>query len=60
SMMGSNHFPVDMPRLVDFYRRGLLKLDELIAQRVKLEDINGAIDELRSGKLARSVVMFDH
>ncbi|MEZ5660274.1 MAG: zinc-binding dehydrogenase [Burkholderiaceae bacterium] len=30
SLMGSNHFPVDMPRLVDFYLRGHLKLDELI------------------------------
>lgn len=60
SMMGSNHFPVDMPRLVDFYRKGQLKLDELIAQRISLENINEAIDELRTGKLARSVVMFDH
>ncbi len=58
-MMGSNHFPVDMPRLVDFYNRGMLKLDELISQRLKLEQINDAVDELRSGKLARSVIMFD-
>lgn len=59
SMMGSNHFPIDMPRLVDFYNRGMLKLDELIAQRLQLNQINEAIDELRSGKLARSVIMFD-
>ncbi len=30
--MGSNRFPVDMPRLVDAYMAGKLKLDELISQ----------------------------
>ena len=59
SLMGSNHFPVDMPRLVDFYRQGRLKLDELISQRIKLEDINDAVSELRRGEIARSVITFD-
>lgn len=59
SMMGSNRFPVDMPRLVDAYLRGSLKLDELIAQRLPLERINEAVDELRLGNLARSVVIFN-
>ena len=59
SFMGSNHFPVDMPRLVDFYLQGRLKLDELISRRLKLDDINDAVEELRRGELARSVVMFD-
>jgi S-(hydroxymethyl)glutathione dehydrogenase/alcohol dehydrogenase len=58
SAMGSNRFPVDMPRLVDFYLRGKLKLDELISQRVTLQDINSAVDELRKGELARSVIQF--
>jgi hypothetical protein len=34
SLMGSNRFPVDMPRLVDFYMAGKLKLDEMISQRI--------------------------
>ena len=59
SMMGSNRFPVDMPRLVDFYMSGKLKLDEMISQRVKLEQINEAFAELKTGNLARSVIMFD-
>lgn len=59
SMMGSNHFPVDMPRLVDFYLQGRLKLDELISRRLELEQINEAVEELRRGELARSVIMFD-
>ena len=28
--MGSNRFKVDMPKYVDFYQRGLLRLDEMI------------------------------
>ena len=59
SLMGSNHFPVDMPRLIDFYRQGRLKLDELISQRIKLEDINDAVSELRRGEITRSVIVFD-
>jgi S-(hydroxymethyl)glutathione dehydrogenase/alcohol dehydrogenase len=59
SLMGSNRFPVDMPRLVDFYLAGKLKLDDLIARRIKLEQVNEGFDELKRGELARSVIMFD-
>ncbi|OWT66343.1 Zn-dependent alcohol dehydrogenase [Candidimonas nitroreducens] len=59
SMMGSNRFPVDMPRMVDFYMAGKLKLDELISRRMPLKDINDAFDELRRGELARSVIIFE-
>ena len=56
--MGSNRFPVDIPRLVDFYMRGLLDLDTIIADRMPLERINDAFDELRKGDATRSVVVF--
>ena len=59
SLMGSNQFPVDMPRLVDFYMHGKLKLDELISQRIALGQVNDALAELRRGELARSVIVFD-
>lgn len=59
SAMGSNRFPVDMPRLVDFYMSGKLKLDELIARRIRLEDVNEAFAEMKTGKVARSVIVFD-
>ena len=57
-LMGSNRFPVDIPRLVDFYLRGLLDLDTIIAERLPLERINHAFDELRKGDSTRSVVVF--
>ncbi|WP_375394792.1 Zn-dependent alcohol dehydrogenase [uncultured Sphingomonas sp.] len=58
ALMGRNHFPVDIPRLVDFYLRGLLDLDTIIADRMPLERINDAFDELRKGDTTRSVITF--
>ena len=58
-IMGSNRFPVDIPRLVDFYMRGLLDLDTIIAERLPLARINDAFDELRKGDATRSVIVFD-
>jgi S-(hydroxymethyl)glutathione dehydrogenase/alcohol dehydrogenase len=57
--MGSNRFPVDMPRLVDFYLTGKLKLDDMISRRIKLKEVNEAFDELKRGEIARSVIVFD-
>jgi S-(hydroxymethyl)glutathione dehydrogenase/alcohol dehydrogenase len=59
SLMGSNRFPVDMPRLVDFYLSGKLKLDDMISRRIKLEDVNEAFAEMKTGSIARSVIVFD-
>ena len=59
SLMGSNRFPVDMPRLVDFYMSGKLKLDDMISRRIKLEDVNDAFAEMKAGQIARSVITFD-
>lgn len=59
AIMGMNHFPVDLPRLVDFYMRGLLDLDTIIAERIGLEDVNAGFEKLRKGHSARSVVVFD-
>ena len=59
SMMGSNRFRVDMPRLVDFYLNGKLKLDDMVSSTIKLKDINGAFDNLRKGEVARQVIKFD-
>ena len=59
SSMGSNRFRIDMPRYMEFYRQGRLKLDEMIAKLIKLEDINEAFDDMRDGHMARSVIMFD-
>ncbi|MSO77135.1 MAG: Zn-dependent alcohol dehydrogenase [Alphaproteobacteria bacterium] len=58
SNMGSNRFRIDMPRYVEFYLAGKLKLDEMISQRIKLEQINEAFATMKTGEVARSVIMF--
>jgi S-(hydroxymethyl)glutathione dehydrogenase/alcohol dehydrogenase len=59
SLMGSNRFPVDMPRLVDFYMAGKLHLDDMISRRIKLDQVNDAFVEMKTGAVARSVIVFD-
>ena len=58
-LMGSNRFPVDIPRLVGFYLAGRLDLDSLIAERIPLGEINDAFAKLRTGEQVRSVVVFE-
>lgn len=57
-LMGANHFPIDIPRLVDFYLRGLLDLDSIVAETIPLEQINDGFEKMRKGDAARSVITF--
>src|SRR5690242_19384581 len=57
--MGSNRFKVDMPRYIEFYRQGRLKLDEMVSRRGKLEEVNDAFRAMKAGEVARTVLMFD-
>ena len=57
SIMGSNRFRFDIPRFIEFYRQGRLKLDEMITRRGKLEDVNEAFRAMRAREVARSVLM---
>ncbi len=59
AIMGGNRFPVDIPRLVDFYMRGLLDLDTIISETISLERINEGFDQMKRGDSARSVIVFD-
>ena len=59
SSMGSNRFRRDMPRLVDFYLQGRLKLDEMITRTGKLEDVNEAFRAMKAGEIARMVLIPD-
>ncbi len=59
SIMGSNRFRIDMPRYIEFYRQGRLKLDELVSERLNLEQVNDAFEYMKQGHVARSVITFD-
>lgn len=58
SRYGSSRPHHDIPMLLDLYRRGRLKLDELITQRYPLENFETAFADLDAGKLARGVLAF--
>jgi NDMA-dependent alcohol dehydrogenase len=56
---GGNPFD-DIPLMVDLYRSGRLKLDELITSRYQLEDVNQGYQDLVDGKNIRGVMILDH
>jgi Zn-dependent alcohol dehydrogenase len=58
SKMGGTRPRVDIPVLVDWYRQGRLKLDELISGRYPLERINEALASAASGAALRNVIVF--
>lgn len=47
--MRSNRFRTDMPRYIEFYRQG----------RLRLEQLNEDFADMKAGNVARSVIMFD-
>jgi S-(hydroxymethyl)glutathione dehydrogenase/alcohol dehydrogenase len=57
-MMGSNRFRTDMPRLIEFYLQGRLHLQEMVSARIRLEQINEGFVALKTGGVARSVIVF--
>ena len=58
SKMGSTQLHVDLPKLVELYQQGRLKLDELITARYPLEEINEAIAAVKRGEALRNVIVF--
>jgi S-(hydroxymethyl)glutathione dehydrogenase/alcohol dehydrogenase len=56
--MGSNRFRVDMPKWLDLYRQGRLRVDDFITARIKLDDVNEGYAAMERGEGARSVIVF--
>jgi Zn-dependent alcohol dehydrogenase len=59
SPMGSTRLSVDVPRLVELYQQGKLKLAELITRRYPLAQINEAIESMERGEALRNVIVFE-
>jgi Zn-dependent alcohol dehydrogenase len=59
TMYGSVRPNVDFPKLVDLYLAGRLKIDELVSRTYSLDQINEGFTALRSGQVARGVVVFN-
>jgi Zn-dependent alcohol dehydrogenase len=56
--MGAANLKIDMPRLVNLYQNGRLKLDELITGRYPFNKINDAIALTEKGEGLRNVITF--
>jgi len=49
----------DVPKIVDWYMDGKIRIDDLITHTMPLSEINRAIDLMHSGESIRSVVVYD-
>lgn len=63
TIVGSNYgatVPLsDFPRLGELYLAGMLPVEELISHRIKLDQVEEAFAEMRAGRRARSVIVYD-
>ena len=59
TIFGSLNPRADIPRLLDMYRVGDLKLDELITRRYSLDQINEGYQAMRDGTNIRGVIVYD-
>ncbi len=47
---------VDIPRYLQLWQQGKLKLNELITHRFRLKDINEAVEQVRAGEAGRCLI----
>jgi NDMA-dependent alcohol dehydrogenase len=59
TIFGSLNPRADIPRLLDMYRVGELKLEELITRRYTLDEINDGYQAMRDGVNIRGVIVND-
>jgi len=57
SFFGSATLQQDIPLYVDMYMDGKLNLDDLVSKRRPLAEVNEAFDDMKTGEVARSVMM---
>jgi NDMA-dependent alcohol dehydrogenase len=58
SLFGSSNPRADIPRMLELYRSGKLKLTELVTRRYGLDEINAGYDDMRNGRNLRGVITF--
>jgi S-(hydroxymethyl)glutathione dehydrogenase / alcohol dehydrogenase len=56
---GSARLSIDVPKLIELYRLGRLKLDDLITDHYPIEKINKAMELMVQGKALRNIIVFD-
>lgn len=59
SFMGSAVPTRDIPAYIDLYRQGRLPVDQLMSERIGLDDLNTAFDRLADGVSIRQILTFE-
>ncbi|MCB1029734.1 MAG: Zn-dependent alcohol dehydrogenase [Acidimicrobiales bacterium] len=57
---GSSNVNEDVPKLLELWRNGDLKLKELISKEIDNEHVNEAFEDMKAGTVARSVILHSH
>ncbi len=57
---GSSNVRTDVPKLVQLYKDGELKLEELVSREIGVEGVNDAFTAMESGEVARSLITHAH
>jgi NDMA-dependent alcohol dehydrogenase len=60
SLFGSSNPMYDIKKMLDLYRSGDVKLDELVTKQYKLDEINQGYQDLWDGKNIRGVIIHEH
>lgn len=55
---GGSNVHRDVPTLAGLYQSGSLMLDELMSAQISLDQVNQAMDNMGSGEIARSVIVY--
>jgi S-(hydroxymethyl)glutathione dehydrogenase / alcohol dehydrogenase len=58
SIMGSNQFRQDIPRLANLYLDGRLQLDAMISHHIAIDEINESYAGMKDGTVTRAVIAF--
>jgi S-(hydroxymethyl)glutathione dehydrogenase/alcohol dehydrogenase len=57
---GSSNVYEDVPKLLELWRNGDLKLKELISKEIDNDHVNEAFEDMKAGTVARSVIVHEH
>jgi S-(hydroxymethyl)glutathione dehydrogenase/alcohol dehydrogenase len=58
SLYGSSNAQHDIPRILELYNNGQLKLDELITREYALEEVNQGYEDMRNGLNIRGLIRY--
>jgi S-(hydroxymethyl)glutathione dehydrogenase/alcohol dehydrogenase len=60
ALAGDCNLLYDIPKLLELYKQGKLKLDELVTRTYTLDQVNQAYADMNDGKNIRGVIVHEH